>query len=404
MATTYTDTSMAASVIGARTDSAGAAVTDESAEEARIGNLLMGEGKLNANSFVPAAGAGATMDVVLGSGSAKADYYVIAGNNAGQGNYVVRLEGTTVTVALNAADGSLPRKDEIYLVVQDNAYDASSRALPRLAYRDGTPASSPVVPGPDGAWDAYVLLATIDVPAAAADILACTITDERAESTFAVRNLSAAGNVTVTGNISVTGTVDGVDVAAHDHDGTASGGAQIPAANLTGLKTAVDAANVDADTVDGQHASAFAASSHVGTGGISEHPAATVATAGFLSSTDKAKLDAIEAAATADQVLTGGTDITVTGAPDYTINHAATGGASNINTSADLVVDQLQFDARGHVTLATTRSITPANIGAATSGHNHNGTYYTYEGSSPSITISTSAASGGSNGDVWLKY
>ena len=404
MATAYTDASMAASVIGARTDSAGTAVTDESAEEARFANLMMGEGKLQTNSYKPVSGGAASMNVVFGSGNAKSDYYVVAGNDAGQGNYIVRLEGTTVTVTLNAADGSLPRKDEVYLVVQDNAYDGSSRALPRMAYRDGTPAASPAAPGPDAGWDAYVLLATIDVPAAAADIEACTITDNRAESQFTMRNAWASGNLTVQGNITVTGTVDGVDVANHDHDGTAAGGPAIPAANLSGLKAAVDAANVDADTLDGIDSTGFVLAAHAGAGG-SAHAAATGSVAGFMSAADKSKLDGITAGAKPNQTITAGTDLTGGGSGDsVTLNHGATGGASNINTSGATVVDQITFDARGHATLATTRTLTPGNIGAATDSHNHNGTYYTYEGSSPSITISTAAASGGSNGDVWLKY
>ena len=184
MATTYTDATMGARAIGARTDNAGSGVTDVSAEEDRYPQVIFEEGWLKpSGAFQPVAGAGATMNVVIGSGSAKTDYYVVAGDIAGQGNYIVRLAGTTQTIALNAADGSLARKDEIYLVVLDDAYDSTGLALPRFAYRDGTPAASPSAPGPDASWDAYVLLATIDVPAAAADILACTITDERTATT-----------------------------------------------------------------------------------------------------------------------------------------------------------------------------------------------------------------------------
>jgi hypothetical protein len=380
-------------------------VTDLSAEEDRFANLQMGEGKLTATAFVPASGAAATMNVVFGSGSAKADYYAVAGDDAGQGTYIVRLEGTTVTVALNAADGSLPRKDEVYLVVLDNAYDASSRALPRLAYRDGTAAASPSAPGPDSGWDAYVLLATIDVPAAAADILACTITDGRLESSFSVRDLSVAGALSVVGNITVSGTVDGVDVAAHDHDGTAAGGVALPAANLTGLKAAVDAANVDADTLDGVHAAGFVLAAHEGAGGAAHAVAVAGVSAGFISAADQTKLDGIATGATTNQTITAGTDLSGGGSgASVTINHDATGGAANINTAGAVVIDQLQFDARGHATLATTRSISPGDIGASSTSHTHSGVYYTYEGSTPSVTISTSAASGGSNGDVWLKY
>ena len=163
MATTYTDATMGARTIGARTDNAGGAVTDLNAEEDRYAALLLGEGKLSTDSFEAVKGAGATLDVIIGGGAVKADYYVVAGDNAGQGKYVVRLEAATETVVIDAADPGLPRIDEIYLVVQDNAYDASARALPRFGYRDGTPGASPSAPGPDAAWDAEVLLVSIAV-------------------------------------------------------------------------------------------------------------------------------------------------------------------------------------------------------------------------------------------------
>jgi len=191
MATTYTDATMGARAIGARTDNTGSDVTDLNAEEDRYSQVILTEGWIKpADSFEPVAGSAATMNVIIGSGTAKADFYCVEGNIAGQGMYLVRHDPTTTTVALNAADGSLARKDEIYLVVLDDAYDSTGLALPRLAYRDGTPAASPSVPGPDASWDAYVLLATIDVPAAAADILACTITDERIASTLAIGGIT----------------------------------------------------------------------------------------------------------------------------------------------------------------------------------------------------------------------
>ena len=67
---------------------------------------------------------------------------------------------------------------------------------------------------------------------------------------------------------------------------------------LTAIKTVDGAASgLDADLLDGNHASAFAASGHT-------HSNATTLAAGFMSSTDKTKLDGIEAGATADQTAT----------------------------------------------------------------------------------------------------
>jgi len=403
--TTYTDATMGARAIGARTDSGGTPVTDVSAEEDRYAHVLFGEGKLSADAFVPAAGAGATMDVDFGSGVAKADYYVVAGNDAGQGNYVVRLAAASETVTLAAADGSLPRIDEVYLVVQDNAYDASGNALPRFGLRTGTAAASPAVPGPDAGWDAYVLLASIAVPAAAADIVACTITDERNDSILAMRQATVANGLTVTGDIAVTGNVDGVNVAGHTHDGTADDGPAIPAANLTGLKAAVDAANVDADTLDGIDSLGFVLAAHEGAGGA-VHADATGAVAGFMTAAQYTKLAGIATAATANQTITAGGGITVTdgagAAP--TVAHEDTSSAASINTSGATIVDALTLDTYGHITALTTRSLVLADIGAAASSHNHDGDYYQYATGTPRVTITTAAPAGGSNGDIWFRY
>lgn len=56
----------------------------------------------------------------------------------------------------------------------------------------------------------------------------------------------------------------------------------------------------DADTVDGKHASDFAPATHVGQGGAA-HALATSSSHGFMSSSDKAKLDGIQAGAEVNQ-------------------------------------------------------------------------------------------------------
>jgi hypothetical protein len=106
---------------------------------------------------------------------------------------------------ITAADASLARKDEVYIVTRDDAYDSSGYALPSLAVRTGTAAGTPAAPGPDAAWDAYLLLATIDVPASAADILACTITDNRVYSGIVL------GGIDVLERTDGTGTSVGAD-------------------------------------------------------------------------------------------------------------------------------------------------------------------------------------------------
>jgi hypothetical protein len=118
--------------------------------------------------------------------------------------------------------------------------------------RGGVAAPSPSAPGVDAEWTASVLLATIDIPAAAADITACTITDERAMSQLVVDATTLEGN-----------TAADFAAAVHDHD---------------------------ADYAD---------LAHVAT--TDEHPVATTGAAGFLSAGDKSKLDGIETSADANR-------------------------------------------------------------------------------------------------------
>ncbi|HEX5345963.1 MAG TPA: hypothetical protein VFW64_02505 [Pseudonocardiaceae bacterium] len=188
--TSYTDSTFSASVIGARTDNAGAAVTDTTAEEARLLGRMLNAGYLSpSNAFVVAAQSVPNMTVKVGSGTAKTDYYVLSGTVGGQGNYIARLDVTSQNVTVPAADASQTRTDEVYLVIQDNLYDTSARALPRIGYRTGTLGGAN--PGPDGTWTAYALLARITVAAAATSIVTGNIGDQRSAATL----LSSLGGV-----------------------------------------------------------------------------------------------------------------------------------------------------------------------------------------------------------------
>lgn len=225
--TTFVDATFSARGIGNRTTAAGAAVGDISAEEDRLVNLLT-EGKVSNNAFAASVSG---MTVTIGSGSAKADVYAVAGDIAGQGVYLVRLDDVSAAVTIDAADASQQRIDEIYLVVEDSAYDGGTRSLPRIGYRKGDAGGS--APGPDAAWDASALLHTVTVPAAAASLTAGDLTDQRASAQLAV---DAA-------------TLDGLSESAF-----------FRAANHT--KATHDALNIDADTLDGLDSTAFAASGH----------------------------------------------------------------------------------------------------------------------------------------------
>lgn len=173
--TTTTDFTHAVSAIGNRTNSAGAAVDDITAEELRFAQVFWTEGAVQADAFKVGPGSG--MQVLVGSGTAKADYYVVSGDIAGQGNYVVRLDAATQAITVPASDPSQARTDEVYLYVADAPYDSGSVSLPRLGYRKGD--NGGAAPGPDTAWKASAKLATVAVAAAASSITAANITDAR---------------------------------------------------------------------------------------------------------------------------------------------------------------------------------------------------------------------------------
>lgn len=204
VATSYVDTATGVRGIGARTTSAGAAATDFTAEEDRLINALLTEGAITTNAFKVNASSG--MVVTVGSGAAKTDLYAVAGDVAGQGVYVVRLDAATVNVTVPAADPALARTDEVYLIVADAAYDAGSVSLPRIGYRAGTAGGG--APGPDAAWKASVKLATIAVGAAVSSISAGNITDQRAQATLSEwpwRVVGAGGEPAFSSGVSNSG-------------------------------------------------------------------------------------------------------------------------------------------------------------------------------------------------------
>jgi microcystin-dependent protein len=174
--TSYVDFAHSVAGIANRTDAAGVAVPDISAEELRLALPGYSEGAAGSDAFLVQTGSG--MGLTVGSGAARADRFVVAGEVAGQADYTVRLDSAPVAVTVPAADAAQSRTDEIYLVVADAAYDAGTVSLPRLGYRRGDPGGG--APGPDAAWKASALLAPVTVPAGATSIAAGNVTDARA--------------------------------------------------------------------------------------------------------------------------------------------------------------------------------------------------------------------------------
>jgi hypothetical protein len=258
--TTQIEATLNVNAVGERTDFSGTAVDDLSVEEVRFNDSVFSEGILSpTDAFQVVAGGGGTMNVIVGSGSAKVDYAYVSGDIAGQGNYLVRLDDVSKSITLSAPDASQTRIDEIWLVVLDNVYDSSSKALPIFAVREGDVGGS--APGPDAAWEAAMKLATVQIPGGTSDITEASIQDNRVTTTLSVPSIVAD-----------EGLFDGVDVTS-----------------------------LDADTVDGQHASDFAPASHVGAGGSAHADVVAGGADGFMTGSDKSKLNGIESGATADQ-------------------------------------------------------------------------------------------------------
>lgn len=206
MATTYYDPAWDVFALQDRTDKDGDELTDVSGEDARLPLTMFSGGIVSPTDgfLVRQRAAGANMSVDVGSGNADTDVAIVEGRVSGQGNYIVRLSPSSVNLTVPAADLANSRIDQVYLVVEDDAYDSSGKTLPRLAYRDGTPSSSPQAPGPDSSWTAYLLLATIHVEASATSITNDDIVDERP---FSLPVAASGGYVPVGAVLPFAGTV-----------------------------------------------------------------------------------------------------------------------------------------------------------------------------------------------------
>lgn len=115
-------------------------------------------------------GAGANMSVDVAAGQC-----VIIGDEAStQGGYFLDNDAT-LNVAITAADPTNPRKDLIVAKIQDSDYSGATDAG-SIVVVDGTPAGSPAEPAvPSNA----IVLAMVDVAAAASSIVDANITDRR---------------------------------------------------------------------------------------------------------------------------------------------------------------------------------------------------------------------------------
>ena len=81
---------------------------------------------------------------------------------------------------------------------------------------------------------------------------------------------------------------------------------------------------------------------------------------------DGTKLDGIEAGATADQVITGGSGIGVSGSGDVTISHADTSAQASVSNTGNTLIQSVTLDDFGHVTGLTSATVVIPNPQDAT--------------------------------------
>ena len=152
---------------------------------------LIGEGvvDLAGGDFEVTAGSGNSVDVAAGAAWVEGDT-----NTARQPTYRC-INDATINLGISP-DPSNPRKVLILIQVTDEAFDGTGRDVEMVALH-GTPAASPADPTlPDSAYK----VATLTVPAAAADSSAYTITDDRGAASIGGGNLellSGAGDAAV---------------------------------------------------------------------------------------------------------------------------------------------------------------------------------------------------------------
>lgn len=139
----------------------------------------------------------------------------------------------------------------------------------------------------------------------------------------------------ITGDIALSGNVDGVDIAgfkatydAHNHN--LADLAEKSYNSLTDTPASLPADGGNSDTVDGKHASDFTPIEHVGTGGAS-HANATATVSGFMSPSDKVKLDNISVDANKVEESSNG-DILIDGVSTNVYTHPS--GDGNLHVPA----------------------------------------------------------------------
>jgi hypothetical protein len=344
--TNITEIDTAAASLQTRTDSAGAGVTDVDGEDLRLYAESLQAGVLNADDFEVVPGTGMTVDV--GSGVANQDVAVVDGDTGGQGKYLVRLADTNpFSLSLSASDPTNDRIDEVYLVVYDHAYDASSRTLPRFAIREGDPAGSPSAPGVDAAWKASLLLASLLVQNGVTTLAAPDVTDERSLILTSVGvGVIVEDAFLPDGTTSAKGIVQLVDSAASS--------STVLAPTAAAVKVAKDAADAAAATAG--HSHPYAATAHVHSG--ADITTGTVHTDRIANATTASRGDI--------QLIDSVSSVSIVLAPTA----AAVKSAYDLASSADGTAD------------------------SALQAHT---------GTGSDITVSTSAPSGGQNGDIWLE-
>jgi hypothetical protein len=212
-----------------------------------------------------------------------------------------------------------------------------------------------------------------------------------ANDTWALRTLTAASSlISITNGAGVAGNPT-VDVTEANLTLTNLGGTLTVAKGGTGATDAGTArTNLGLGTAATSASTDFAAAAHVGAGGTA-HAAATTSVAGFMSATDKTKLDGISSGATANTgtvtsvAASAGSGISVSGSPitssgTLTITNTDLGSSQSIFKNIANSAGTTQFSAGSN-----SDTIRFAGSGAAS---------VSFDVATKTVTVSTSGGAG----------
>lgn len=172
------------------------------------------------------------------------------------------------------------------------------------------------------------------------------------------------------------------------------------ASKARGLAKLLGIINTDTDTFDGRDVSADGAKlDGIEAGATADQTPSEIKTAyesnantNAFTDAEQSKLAGIEAGATADQTITAGSGLTGGGTGNVTVSHADTSSQSSVNNTGNTFIQDVTLDGFGHVTGLASATVTSANNATITvsagSGMTGGGAFTTNQSFNETVTLS----------------